>query len=110
MSQLLSNMCARSGSRQHVASTDLDLTGCHEQKGSHDTETQKIRCLKFLIGELSSIIVSCFVHVQVAAKAQRASVEAAEVFRYEEYNAKHGAKYIDPSDEDAIDTNDWGTP
>ena len=48
--------------------------------------------------------------MQVAAKAQRASVEAAEVFRYEVYNAKHGAKYIDPSDEDAIDTNDWGTP
>lgn len=47
---------------------------------------------------------------QIAAKAQRASVEAAEVSRYEEYDAKHGAKYIDPSVEDAIDANDWGTP
>ena len=31
----------------------------------------------------------------VAARAQRASVEAAEVVRYEEYNAKHGAKVVD---------------
>ena len=58
----------------------------------------------------SKITILNIVHVQVAAKAQRASVEAAEVFRYEEYNTKHGAKYIDPSDEDAIDTNAWGTP
>ena len=49
--------------------------------------------------------------VQVAAKAQRASVEPGEVARYEAYDAKHGAKYIDPSAEAALDDDDdWGTP
>lgn len=46
---------------------------------------------------------------QIAAKAQRASVEPGEVTRYEEYDAKHGAKYIDTSAED-IDADEWGTP
>jgi len=51
---------------------------------------------------------------QVAAKAQRASVERSEVTRYEAYNALHGAKYVDPmavgggGDED--DDDGWGTP
>jgi hypothetical protein len=31
--------------------------------------------------------------LQVAAKAQKASVTASEVVRYEEYNARHGARY-----------------
>lgn len=30
---------------------------------------------------------------QMAAKAQRASVEPAEILRYEEYDSKHGARY-----------------
>lgn len=29
----------------------------------------------------------------MAARAQRASVEPSEVVRYEQYNAKHGARY-----------------
>ena len=50
---------------------------------------------------------------QVAAKAQRASVERSEVVRYETYNALHGAKYVDAAaagsggDED---DDGWGTP
>lgn len=47
---------------------------------------------------------------QIAAKVQRASVEATEIARYEEYDAKHGARYIDPTDEAVIDEEAWGTP
>ena len=32
--------------------------------------------------------------LQIAAKAQRASVEPAEIVRYEEYDSKHGARYV----------------
>jgi hypothetical protein len=32
---------------------------------------------------------------QAAARAQKASVTAAEVQRYLEYDARHGAKYVD---------------
>ena len=38
----------------------------------------------------------------IAAQAQRASTEPSEIVRYEEYNAKHGAKIID----DAMDSAD----
>jgi hypothetical protein len=31
---------------------------------------------------------------QHAAKAQRASVTPAEIQRYEDYNARHGAQYV----------------
>lgn len=31
---------------------------------------------------------------QHAAKAQRASVTPAEIARYEQYNARHGAQYV----------------
>ncbi|KAL3148591.1 hypothetical protein ABBQ38_014021 [Trebouxia sp. C0009 RCD-2024] len=42
---------------------------------------------------------------QMAAKAQRASVEPAEVVRYEEYDSRHGARYVDA---DAADMDeDW---
>ena len=43
------------------------------------------------------------------AAPQRASVEPSEVTRYEEYDAKHGAKYIDPAADAAMDDDDWGT-
>ena len=45
--------------------------------------------------------------MQMAAKAQRASVEPAEVIRYEEYDSKHGARYVDV-DAAAMDMDeDW---
>jgi hypothetical protein len=44
---------------------------------------------------------------QTAAKAQRASVEPAEVKRYEEYNDKHGAKYVQPGPAADGDDADW---
>ena len=45
---------------------------------------------------------------QVAARAQRASVEASEVVRYEEYDRRHGARYVAPgSDASAMDEDDW---
>lgn len=54
----------------------------------------------------------CCTH-QVAARAQRASVERSEVSRYEAYNALHGARYVDPTalggGEDD-DDDGWGTP
>ena len=43
-----------------------------------------------IVSVLSAVYV-----VQMAAKAQRASVEPAEVVRYEEYDSKHGARYVD---------------
>ena len=49
------------------------------------------------------------VALQVAAKAQRASVEPEEVIRYEQYNAKHGAKYCKAGQEEdtAMDEDEW---
>eukprot|EP00884_Botryococcus_braunii_P018707 jgi/Botrbrau1/551/Bobra.0010s0026.1 len=45
---------------------------------------------------------------QIAAKAQRASVEPGEIARYEQYNLRHGARYIAPgSREDNMDEDDW---
>ncbi len=45
---------------------------------------------------------------QVAARAQRASVEACEIVRYEEYDAKHGACYVEPGGEGVVmDEEDW---
>lgn len=45
---------------------------------------------------------------QVAARAQRASVEPAEVARYEEYDRRHGARYLAPGgDAAAMDEEDW---
>ena len=41
------------------------------------------------------IVLSAVYIVQMAAKAQRASVEPAEVVRYTEYDSKHGARYVD---------------
>lgn len=45
--------------------------------------------------------------MQNAARAQRASVEPAEITRYEEYNAKHGARYAKPGEEAAMQEDDW---
>ena len=54
---------------------------------------------------------SCAEHAlpaQVAARAQRASVEASEVLRYEEYDRRHGARYVAPGgDASAMDEDDW---
>ena len=51
---------------------------------------------------------------QVAARAQRASVERSEVARYEAYDALHGAKYVDPAavggGADGDDDDGWDTP
>ena len=45
--------------------------------------------------------------MQVAAEAQRASVEPAELFRYEEYDSRHGARYVD-ADAATVDMeDDW---
>ncbi|KAI8471719.1 MAG: P-loop containing nucleoside triphosphate hydrolase protein [Monoraphidium minutum] len=48
---------------------------------------------------------------QAAAKAQRASVTTAEIARYEQYNDRHGAKYVPLSaagaDGTEMDEDDW---
>ena len=44
--------------------------------------------------------------MQVAARAQRASVEAGEIVRYEEYNRRHGASYADSATGAAME-EDW---
>jgi len=43
----------------------------------------------------------------IAAKAQRASVEPAEVVRYEDYNEKHGARTVGGEDEDLGADIEW---
>lgn len=53
--------------------------------------------------------------IAIASKAQRASVEASEIVRYEEYNEKHGAKIVlndneaqlHNRDENDIDMDEW---
>lgn len=45
--------------------------------------------------------------LQMAAKAQRASVEPAEVVRYEEYDSRHGARYVDADADAAEMDEDW---
>ncbi len=45
---------------------------------------------------------------QVAARVQRASVEAAEVARYEAYDCRHGARYLPAGgDGAAMDEDEW---
>ena len=46
-------------------------------------------------------------HAQVAARAQRASVEPSEIQRYEDYDARHGARYADQSVGDSMEEDDW---
>ena len=43
----------------------------------------------------------------LAARAQRASVEPAEILRYEQYNERHGAKYVGPEDQNEAALDDW---
>jgi len=42
----------------------------------------------------------------MASKAQKASVTTEEVHRYLEYDARHGAKYIEAQNGD-MDEDDW---
>jgi hypothetical protein len=43
-----------------------------------------------------------------AAKAQRASVTAAEIVRYEEYNDRHGAQYSAGAEDGSVaDEDEW---
>lgn len=43
----------------------------------------------------------------MASKAQKASVEAAEVVRYEAYDSRHGARYVDAEAANAEAEDDW---
>lgn len=43
---------------------------------------------------------------QMAARAQKASVEPAEIQRYEQYNIKHGAKLAGSGEED-MEEEEW---
>ena len=49
----------------------------------------------------------CAMHAQVAARAQRASVQLSEIQRYEDYDARHGARYADQSVGDSMEEDDW---
>lgn len=44
---------------------------------------------------------------QMASKAQKASVTTEEVHRYLEYDARHGAKYIEAHQNGDMDEDDW---
>lgn len=46
------------------------------------------------IAPLPPLLLPPLLPPQVAARAQRASVTSAEVVRYEQYNERHGAKYV----------------
>lgn len=43
----------------------------------------------------------------MASKAQKASVTTEEVHRYLEYDARHGAKYIEAHQNGDMDEDDW---
>ena len=45
--------------------------------------------------------------MQMAARAQKASVEPAEIERYERYNQKHGAKLAGSGEEEMEDDDEW---
>jgi hypothetical protein len=45
--------------------------------------------------------------LQLASKAQKASVTKGEVHRYLEYDARHGAKYIESTNDVEMDDDDW---
>ena len=45
--------------------------------------------------------------MQVASRAQRSSVEPAEILRYEEYQKRHGAFYINQDIQNAMEEDDW---
>lgn len=48
------------------------------------------------------------VPVQLAARAQRASVEVSEIKRYENYDARHGARYADQAvGGDSMEEDEW---
>jgi len=51
--------------------------------------------------------MACVCVSQMAAKAQRASVEPAEVVRYEEYDSRHGARYVDANAAAADMEEEW---
>ena len=55
---------------------------------------------------LRSLLAAAEVCVQMATKAQKASVEPAEIERYERYNEKHGAKLASSEEEEAAD-EEW---
>ena len=44
--------------------------------------------------------------LQMATRAQRASVEPSEIAQYEQYNSRHGAHFVRATD-DAMDEEDW---
>ena len=55
--------------------------------------------------ELRSVVLKDF---QIAARAQKASVQQDEVLRYEAYNNKYGARYISAEESKAIEEEeDW---
>ena len=44
----------------------------------------------------------------MAARAQRASVQPSEIQRYEDYDARHGARYAGQTlADDKMDEDDW---
>ncbi len=45
--------------------------------------------------------------LQMAARAQRASVHPDEIRRYVAYNEKHGARYLTEEQQAAIEEEDW---
>ena len=45
--------------------------------------------------------------MQMSAKAQRASVQPAEVLRDEEYDSRHGARYVDANAAAADMEEEW---
>jgi hypothetical protein len=57
---------------------------------------------------LLQVVLRDFQH---AAKAQRASVTPTEIQRYQEYNARHGAQYVQGTADGAADgeedEEDW---
>ena len=52
------------------------------------------------------MLIRCCVALQMATRAQRASVEPSEIAQYELYNSRHGAHFSRNTDV-AMEEEDW---
>ena len=81
----------------HNSMEDFATPDCQTHMLSHAQCSSMLAC---------AVLEECL-HAQIAARAQRASVEPSEIQRYEDYDARHGARYVDPSVGNSLGEDDW---
>jgi hypothetical protein len=66
-------------------------------------------CLCYVVNNTAGLLHGLplrYFMLQIATRAQKASVEPAEIERYEQYNLKHGAK-LAGKEEEEMQEDDW---